>query len=69
MRIFESKRPFDLQNKCPLELFRLGLIDVQKCALFALFHGKSQNLMDENVRILSFFQGFDIKMAFRLVAD
>ena len=50
--------PSCLQIKCFKELIKLGLIGVQKCALFGNFHSKSAIICDEKCHNWAFLEKF-----------
>ena len=58
-KVFGSMRPFYLQNKCPQDLFKLGLKGVQKCALFAYFHRGLTTFMVQKYQNFVIFPTFE----------
>ena len=56
--ILGNTKPFYLQIDCLYKLFKLGLIGVLKCALFAFFHSKSTILMVKNCQNFVIFPTF-----------
>ena len=51
-------RPSSLQIKCFEELIKLGLMGVQKCALFTNFHSKNAIICEENYHKMAFLEKF-----------
>ena len=64
--ILGNTKPFHLQIDCLYKLFKLGLIGVLKCALFAFFHSKSAILMVKNCQNLVIFPTFQSQNDFKI---
>ena len=64
--ILGNKKPFYLQIDCLYKLFKLGLIGVLKCALFAFFHSKCTILMVKNCQNFVIFPTFQSQNDFKI---
>ena len=67
--IFGSMKPFYLQVNCPYKLFKVSLLGVLKCALFAFFHSKSAIFRVTNCKNFVILPTFQSQNDFKINGD